>query len=189
MIGNEPWGSSPRVRGSLSALLVANAAPGIIPAGAGLTHTAGENLPAARDHPRGCGAHYLMRSAVWSDSGSSPRVRGSRTNPPALIRHPGIIPAGAGLTVIVGRQQHEARDHPRGCGAHAAGRKTPLLWMGSSPRVRGSLRQVSHYRPFQGIIPAGAGLTMQGYTRYRAGRDHPRGCGAHMFSTSLPPHV
>ena len=152
-------GSSPRVRGSLSALLVANAAPGIIPAGAGLTHTAGENLPAARDHPRGCGAHYLMRSAVWSDSGSSPRVRGSRTNPPALIRHPGIIPAGAGLTANKPLSMASTWDHPRGCGAHVVVVHVYDSFPGSSPRVRGSPEQDACQLAPTGIIPAGAGLT------------------------------
>ena len=31
-----------------------------------------------------------------------------------------------------------------------------------------------------GIIPAHAGLTCQGYIRYRASGDHPRACGAHI---------
>ena len=52
---------------------------------------------------------------------------------------------------------------------------------GSSPRVRGSPEAGYHAHRADGIIPAGAGLTM-GYGRPWCGRrDHPRGCGAHYY--------
>ena len=92
------WGSSPRVRGSPTVYKKTRAAWGIIPAGAGLTRASSDPQRLHGDHPRGCGAHYLMRSAVWSDSGSSPRVRGSQTSRYTIFVGTRIIPAGAGLT-------------------------------------------------------------------------------------------
>ena len=51
-------------------------------------------------------------------AGSSPRVRGSLDEASADFEGRGIIPAGAGLTVICRIGSLESRDHPRGCGAH-----------------------------------------------------------------------
>ena len=54
------------------------------------------------------------------------------------------------------------------------------LFMGSSPRVRGSLDVDRIDRRLRGIIPAGAGLTALAETMSFVFRDHPRGCGAHV---------
>ena len=51
-------------------------------------------------------------------------------------------------------------DHPRGCGAHVNGVNEPGLYSGSSPRVRGSLDKRLMLALVDGIIPAGAGLTL-----------------------------
>ena len=73
---------------------------GIIPAGAGLTGEMERKGSTTRDHPRGCGAHLPHRSLMPYGVGSSPRVRGS-----LFLANPddeavGIIPAGAGLTLM-----------------------------------------------------------------------------------------
>ena len=77
------------------------------------------------------------------------------------------------------------RDHPRGCGAH----KMPLRWptgaMGSSPRVRGSQKWKKFSLCRDGIIPAGAGLTLTPILTLALFRDHPRGCGAHVMTGVL----
>ena len=99
IVGNMA-GSSPRVRGSLQAGSLIRNVTGIIPAGAGLTPSSCIRGDKARDHPRGCGAHCGPERYSARRLGSSPRVRGSRL--PILIysRRPGIIPAGAGLTLV-----------------------------------------------------------------------------------------
>ena len=71
-------GSSPRVRGSLFKFVNIALDIGIIPAGAGLTESALGVIDAARDHPRGCGAHPVVANVPPCGQGSSPRVRGSR---------------------------------------------------------------------------------------------------------------
>ena len=91
-------GSSPRVRGSQDYSLDTIENAGIIPAGAGLTDMLYAFHLDSRDHPRGCGAHLISRSATAAILGSSPRVRGSPTLYKARMRTRGIIPAGAGLT-------------------------------------------------------------------------------------------
>ena len=172
-------GSSPRVRGSLNQLDFLDNQFGIIPAGAGLTIPTPSLENPLRDHPRGCGAHQTCRTSHLGPMGSSPRVRGSprwRCGPVTL---PGIIPAGAGLTLSSIAATDSTRDHPRGCGAHFIQKVEKDTGAGSSPRVRGS-RIVFDARPgTAGIIPAGAGLTCQLPCRMSLHRDHPRGCGAH----------
>ena len=92
----------------------------------------------------------------------------------------GIIPAHAGLTPDSRRAWRAGRDHPRACGAHSTICPTARRKMGSSPRMRGSQRYISRRVDEEGIIPAHAGLTPDSRRAWRAGRDHPRACGAHM---------
>ena len=125
-----------------------------------------------RDHPRGCGAHLLPQRRQLYCRGS-PR---GRCGPVTL---PGIIPAGAGLTLSSIAATDSTRDHPRGCGAHSMVLSSPNSGLGSSPRVRGSLFCWSPACAAMGIIPAGAGLTSHSLFSIFASGDHPRGCGAH----------
>ncbi len=134
-------------------------APGIIPAGAGLTHRVKHVDSIARDHPRGCGAHPCSSGNSCQTSGSSPRVRGSQEPEILALLHLGIIPAGAELTERRSGRSHGGRDHPRGCGAHLTRQERENTPQGSSPRVRGSPRSEAHRAVQAGIIPAGAGLT------------------------------
>ena len=152
-------GSSPRVRGSRNFRHKAFAALGIIPAGAGLTYLLRRTNCIQRDHPRGCGAHLLRSLICFCAWGSSPRVRGSLLTLLAFRLAVWIIPAGARLTEEGQGRARQARDHPRGCGAHRRGLTGVLLRSGSSPRVRGSRAATKRAEPAQGIIPAGAGLT------------------------------
>ena len=156
---------------------------GIIPAGAGLTGISKLPMWQIRDHPRGCRAHTYdanTSARVW---GSSPRVRGSLWHEEARTLLVGIIPAGAGLTSLAPRPTLAAGDHPRGCGAHSRPAPFPFTKTGSSPRVRGSPHDSGGRGYFDGIIPAGAGLTIGYSLAPSIGWDHPRGCGAH-FSAS-----
>ena len=120
-------------------------------------------------------------------TGSSPRVRGSRTSKASQVISDGIIPAGAGLTSGDGVDANPAEDHPRGCGAHLPAPVSNVLGAGSSPRVRGSLLALVRDVDAARIIPAGAGLTRFHACTYRPRRDHPRGCGAHQTRFSAIP--
>ena len=152
---------------------------GIIPAGAGLTGVQVNHRHKAWDHPRGCGAHQQQAQMQQAAAGSSPRVRGTLPVDANKYKVQGIIPAGAGLTPFRMRGAASARDHPRGCGAHVDDFLLFSSDLGSSPRVRGSHLDIVLDVANQGIIPAGAGLTLSLRRNGCRTGDHPRGCGAH----------
>ena len=131
------------------------------------------------DHPRGCGAHGVVHCEECSERGSSPRVRGSLSSCLIVSSLSGIIPAGAGLTILPQSPPCQTGDHPRGCGAHLTISMTFMARTGSSPRVRGSRENVFLLAVGHGIIPAGAGLTLTILATSSLLGDHPRGCGAH----------
>ena len=134
-------GSSPRVRGTLdgSGRLAADA--GIIPACAGNTHASVPRRPPTRDHPRVCGEHDTRGIRRLHNSGSSPRVRGTRCAPSKPVHLTGIIPACAGNTGSAILNGLLNGDHPRVCGEHPVDHMIEEHARGSSPRVRGTPRQ------------------------------------------------
>ena len=152
-------GSSPRMRGSLSSSSVWQRNHGIIPAHAGLTSREKSPCRGNGDHPRACGAHTTSQSSAKRSVGSSPRMRGSQSLRPFWLFFIGIIPAHAGLTTIVSAYLLTPWDHPRACGAHLVRPLEYVLFLGSSPRMRGSHHQAGHGLLQSGIIPAHAGLT------------------------------
>ena len=153
-------GSSPRMRGSHVWAVVVGEQPGIIPAHAGLTGTALRQQDLSRDHPRACGAHIVFHHIAHWIKGSSPRMRGSHYIKSNLQFLHGIIPAHAGLTVSRCCRERPPWDHPRACGAHSRSCERAGRCMGSSPRMRGSLRCNNRAGKARGIIPAHAGLTI-----------------------------
>ena len=152
---------------------------GIIPALAGNTMRARCWSRRAGDHPRACGEHVdacVLTALSW---GSSPRLR--RTPRPVVWRVPrrGIIPALAGNTAKTSAFAPAARDHPRACGKHHHSHSRRASSLGSSPRLRGTLRERGQERAHAGIIPALAGNTQQTNRPLSGNRDHPRACGEH----------
>ena len=160
--------------------MVRKSRPGIIPAHAGLTATRTVRCSRSRDHPRACGAHYNDEILMGSNSGSSPRMRGSPKSSSQTHLRTGIIPAHAGLTIMCILIPIQLRDHPRACGAHDQFTIKLISAMGSSPRMRGSRLARRQSSAAQGIIPAHAGLTLDTPDRFYRARDHPRACGAHI---------
>ena len=71
------FGSSPRLRGTLSSCLETECKVRIIPAPAGNTRPCARACRSATDHPRACGEHTT--DVVWPvvPTGSSPRLRGT----------------------------------------------------------------------------------------------------------------
>ena len=138
-------GSSPRMRGSLSAFQSTLTISRIIPAHAGLTSRNGNAIIKRRDHPRACGAHRGLYGPAVPQMGSSPRMRGSRHGRDGLCPWPGIIPAHAGLTRLQAQGKDTRWDHPRACGAHLDLLRRHVATVGSSPRMRGSLQRGPRY--------------------------------------------
>ncbi len=69
--------------------------------------------------------------------------------------------------------------HPRGCGEHVAPVAMPSNFVGSSPRVRGTLGHVLKCAFVPRFIPAGAGNTPSRSRPATPLTVHPRGCGEH----------
>ena len=112
-------------------------------------------------------------------SGSSPRMRGTHLVVREVVLMAGIIPAYAGNTSGMRLAHSHWRDHPRVCGEHKIKNATALAKgdhprvcgehpyriipipedMGSSPRMRGTLRHRRCRAGYRGIIPAYAGNT------------------------------
>ena len=132
-----PAGSSPRMRGKRLHDRCHRQRGRIIPAHAGQTTTLDAHMANMPDHPRACGANVWSMFALMSNTGSSPRMRGKRTEFLASQQGFRIIPAHAGQT---GQSWHgvgSAADHPRACGANDADTGEHLGNAGSSPRMRG----------------------------------------------------
>ena len=106
-------------------------------------------------------------------------MRGSQPNTHEWPFTYGIIPAHAGLTIIICGTKKPSGDHPRACGAHSYANSAMQSLSGSSPRMRGSPKSSSQTHLRTGIIPAHAGLTISSLSSSSVPWDHPRACGAH----------
>ena len=112
-------GSSPRMRGAHGLTSPNQGARRIIPADAGSTPAAHEQVAGGEDHPRGCGEHTHGLLAESQRLGSSPRMRGAHLMAENDEKQARIIPADAGSTRSVSLIFWTHRDHPRGCGEHS----------------------------------------------------------------------
>ena len=152
-------GSSPRVRGTLEVRAARRRQVRFIPACAGNTGQPGRGTSQTTVHPRVCGEHCVIRPAHASASGSSPRVRGTRSTRRIAWRRRRFIPACAGNTPGTTARSSHWSVHPRVCGEHGMGRAHRRACFGSSPRVRGT-RDVRAYSVYVSrFIPACAGNT------------------------------
>ena len=141
-------------------------------------------------HPRVCGEHLSSATYAFLPSGSSPRLRGTRSDRAHTGGFVRFIPASAGNTgradyVLGGRAVH-----PRVCGEHMESGCSMAGQSGSSPRLRGTLPPPECCGASSRFIPASAGNTC--WVRWVPGRRtvHPRVCGEHDFMSYFPgyPH-
>ena len=109
-------GSSPRVRGKLSAGRHFAGQVGLIPALAGKTLWAGNMFSGIWAHPRAGGENFLMPVKMLLIVGSSPRWRGKRPPARSEIKNGGLIPALAGKTPNASFVANRSAAHPRAGG-------------------------------------------------------------------------
>ncbi len=141
--------------------------------------------PAARDHLHVCGEQRSERQSVPPRQESSPRVRGAVETQPVDDDAAGIIPACAGSSCRNGIPCATSRDHPRACGEQEMSRGLMKSPDGSSPRVRGAVRDCIPGLRRQEIIPARAGSSRRRCRCPRRPWDHPRACGEQFTILSL----
>ena len=103
-------------------------------------------------------------------SGSSPRMRGKQLRGVEAAARDRIIPAHAGQTTSGLPGSVTSSDHPRACGTNVEMHASLGSHVGSSPRMRGKLRQQLHVPELFRIIPAHAGQTVSIVPRSFASR-------------------
>ena len=132
---------------------------------------------AVEDHPRVCGKNKVAVTTTDRSLGSPPRVREKLTIIDPLEAGAGITPACAGKTFLFGRRLVLSGDHPRVCGKNKNFLTSSIKSVGSPPRVREKLANLSFclFRPW--ITPACAGKTDMSKLSVNDRRDHPRVCG------------
>ncbi len=91
-------GSSPRMRGTRQSPKTPRHGLRFIPAHAGNTHAGLSKGSFPAVHPRACGEHNLLFAKNHVETGSSPRMRGTRVANPFRIFLHRFIPAHAGNT-------------------------------------------------------------------------------------------
>ena len=131
------WGSSPQVRGPRHAWYKMVERRRLIPAGAGTTRGTDSAWLSCGAHPRRCGDHDHHAPSISSVAGSSPQVRGPPVWLGGLADLRGLIPAGAGTTLLLSPPRYQRTAHPRRCGDHWLNPPYLQQATGSSPQVRG----------------------------------------------------
>ena len=109
-------GSSPRLRGTVAAMLPSIAATRFIPAPAGNRHRAASAGLGTPVHPRACGEQEVKKIYDETTHGSSPRLRGTDLTRVASSEAIRFIPAPAGNRSNASSVIRGNPVHPRACG-------------------------------------------------------------------------
>ncbi len=155
-------GSSPRLRGTLCKVGKKSIKNRFIPAPAGNTFANPVIIFVYPVHPRACGEHKTLSQRENGASGSSPRLRGTRKELQTGQLPGRFIPAPAGNTFTRDGGETWVTVHPRACGEHLTPQEKTLLFLGSSPRLRGTRINRVHLPRCDRFIPAPAGNTSRG---------------------------
>ncbi len=140
-IGNPVIGSSPRVRGTLTARRLSRLPKRFIPACAGNACRSVRGAATVPVHPRVCGERLDGGGTPRAFAGSSPRVRGTLSLLAMLALRDRFIPACAGNARRCAAPRRSSPVHPRVCGERPGRRSGFVAAIGSSPRVRGTRPQ------------------------------------------------
>ena len=128
-------------------------------------------------HPRACGEQSSKLTGNATESGSSPRVRGTGAGRGHVDREARFIPARAGNSLPGRCRRPRAPVHPRACGEQVVTSVLCCFAAGSSPRVRGT--GAPHRQAARGgrFIPARAGNSKWWLRASAYSSVHPRACG------------
>ena len=120
------------------------------------------------------------------NSGSSPRVRGTRSRQERSQRHHRFIPACAGNAWGRWTSTTSRSVHPRVCGERACLDRARERTTGSSPRVRGTPQRTVAAGKVLRFIPACAGNARNDSSSGPNASVHPRVCGERGGRTPVP---
>ena len=137
--GADVKGSPPRVRGTGGFRLPVVRIKGITPACAGNRALLAASDDHALDHPRVCGEQPIRKNLPNSRIGSPPRVRGTVLKDSIKRSAQGITPACAGNRALQAHLGGVEGDHPRVCGEQPSHTAYLHHFVGSPPRVRGTV--------------------------------------------------
>ena len=175
--GPQHAGSSPRVRGTVADARDADVRRRFIPACAGNRPSPAPDITNETVHPRVCGEQQVFFYGAPSQTGSSPRVRGTVRRHVARKTARRFIPACAGNRRRARRIPPSSSVHPRVCGEQKQLTRSATHGIGSSPRVRGTARLVVAAPGRSRFIPACAGNRPHHAPPDPAAPVHPRVCG------------
>ena len=174
---SEAFGSSPRGRGTPQAGGAICQPTRFIPARAGNARLASVRRGFGAVHPRAGGERAMACGGGLAPVGSSPRGRGTRTEASRRPMRQRFIPARAGNAGPGVGLPDGSSVHPRAGGERIEIRSLRLLYLGSSPRGRGTPASTPSWSRYTRFIPARAGNA--GWTRDTGstGSVHPRAGG------------
>ena len=172
-------GSSPRMRGTLDDCNTGVTGVGLIPTYAGNTIKGTKCIFTGWAHPHVCGEHIIDPARPFRVEGSSPRMRGTLWEVTNGYSRRGLIPTYAGNTSFFLAMYRRNWAHPHVCGEHRKVKKLSTKYLGSSPRMRGTLVICSVIVELVGLIPTYAGNTKTPLSQDRDSRAHPHVCGEH----------
>ena len=159
---------------------------GLIPAHAGKTAAFPPPRPSQRAHPRSRGENPATARRIVCQVGSSPLTRGIPIRAGRGKTKAGLIPAHAGKTLTLGRDEPLATAHPRSRGENTGVSSASVAVGGSSPLTRGKLPGPCTWWMGGGLIPAHAGKTTTGIVPTRARAAHPRSRGENTTVGTMP---
>ena len=124
-----------------------------------------------------CGEQSMAFLLFTYRIGSPPRVRGTAYIFVCPVYNGRITPACAGNSVGLPARAADPGDHPRVCGEQAGCSGDEKDFVGSPPRVRGTVDWgICHAKPSR-ITPACAGNRARAASTDAEQPDHPRVCG------------
>ena len=152
-------GSSPRMWGTLLQIPARRSSRRFIPTHVGNTVFSHRQNPAVPVHPHACGEHALARSAVIRPPGSSPRMWGTRPCRVDRQERGRFIPTHVGNTTVRRWCPQPLSVHPHACGEHYCALLPDRLFLGSSPRMWGTLTACRWDSTIPRFIPTHVGNT------------------------------
>ena len=130
-----------------------------------------------QDHLRACGEQVFTYLDLLAAHGSSPRMRRTVKSHRVNAGQCRIISAHAENSVLIGTNFSAVKDHLRACGEQGFGYNKFASYVGSSPRMRRTVRDNPYIFDILRIISAHAENSLPPYVKLNISKDHLRACG------------